>query len=209
MKKVIYTAIANDYDSLKEPLIISRGWDYICYTNNPHLRSIHWNIIYLPTLNTVKQVRELKIVPLFDYDECIWIDGSIEIRCDLNKFVENWCKRDLTLMKHPQRNCIYEEAIACIKRKKDDPTIINNQMQIYKANNYPENNGLVATGLIYRKFTNELKKFCKKWNSHVQAYSLRDQLSFNFVARSYKQKFHLIPFNILQTDFFLHKHINR
>ena len=31
--KVIYTAIFGDYDTLKEPLVITPGWKYICYTD--------------------------------------------------------------------------------------------------------------------------------------------------------------------------------
>ena len=35
MKKCVYTVIIDGYDSLKEPLVKSDGWDHICFTNNP------------------------------------------------------------------------------------------------------------------------------------------------------------------------------
>lgn len=33
-----------DYDNLKEPTVITKGWDYICYTSNKHLKSKHWDV---------------------------------------------------------------------------------------------------------------------------------------------------------------------
>ena len=120
MRKIIYTAISGDYDNLKDPAIITKGWEYICYTNNKSLRSNIWNIKYLDSLTT-KEQRKLKIVTPFNYDICIWIDGSIRINCNLDKFIEQYhSKGYFTLMKHPQRGCVYEEAEACIKRGKDD-----------------------------------------------------------------------------------------
>ena len=34
MRKVAYTYIIGNYDSLKEPSVITEGWDYICFTDD-------------------------------------------------------------------------------------------------------------------------------------------------------------------------------
>lgn len=205
-KRIIYTSITGQYDSLKDPSIVSSDWEYICYTNNRSLKSKIWNIIYDENLNSVKKVREIKINTPFEYDECIWVDGSIKIQCSLNQFVNKYCMKDFTLMKHPHRGCVYEEGRACIKRRKDGEDIINQQLSFYSSQNYPINAGLVATGLMYRKNTKEIKDFCIEWNNQVQQYSVRDQLSFNYVSAKIGLDYHTIPFAILEKEFLLLRH---
>ena len=43
MKKVIYTAIFGDYDSLPEPDYIPNGFDFICFTDTD-IKSNIWKI---------------------------------------------------------------------------------------------------------------------------------------------------------------------
>ena len=60
--KVVYTAILGSiYDDLKEPTVISPGWKYVCFTDQP-LQSNIWEIRPVPTTgNPQRQARELKI----------------------------------------------------------------------------------------------------------------------------------------------------
>lgn len=205
MRKVIYTAISDSYDTLKDPAIITKEWRYICYTNNKDIKSDVWEIIYLDSL-TVKQQRKIKIIPPFEYDLCIWIDGSMKINCDLDVFINTYHSGYFTLMKHPQRNCVYEEAVACIKRKKDDHNVIDEQVLAYKNRGYPADNGMVATGVIVRNNCGVVKVFCEYWWNQVERYSKRDQLSFNVSVYYCKIIYNLIPFDILKTEFILNKH---
>src|ERR1035437_508260 len=114
MKQIIYTAISDEYDNLKDPAIITPGWKYICYTNNKAVKSNVWEVIYLDSLTT-KEQRKIKIIPPFEYDTCLWIDGSILINCNLDEFIKENPKGYYTIMKHPTRNCVYQEAVACIQ----------------------------------------------------------------------------------------------
>jgi len=57
------------------------------------------------------------------YDQIIWIDGSVEIKTDLNDFVKKCHRAPFTVVGHPVRTCIYKEAIECMNRLKDDPNI--------------------------------------------------------------------------------------
>jgi hypothetical protein len=34
-RKAVYTFIFGDYDDLKSPTIMTPGWDYICFTDDP------------------------------------------------------------------------------------------------------------------------------------------------------------------------------
>lgn len=192
------------YDSLKEPSIITEGWKYICYTNQ-NVKSDIWEII--PTrLQTTKEVRKIKIIPPLEYKLCIWIDASIEINCNLDEFVKKYHEGIFTIMKHPHRNCIYEEANACIARRKDNLLVINNQINTYRRSRYPSNNGMVATGLMIRENCDKVNRFCQKWWGEVERHSKRDQLSFNYVTHMLSMKFSLIPYDVLDKEFKLHPH---
>lgn len=207
MRKIIYTAILGTYDLLKEPTIITPDWKYICYTNNKNLKSDNWQIIYA-NLEEIKQVRRLKIVVPFEYDLSIWIDASIEINCNLDEFVRDYHKGYFTLMKHPHRGCVYQEAEVCIKRRKDNVAVITNQMNTYRQQRYPANNGMVATGILIRVYCDQVIRFCEKWWNEVNIHSRRDQLSFGFVTTLYPIRYTLIPYSILENEFKIYLHNN-
>lgn len=210
MEKVIFTAIFNNYDTLKEPTITTPGWDYVCFTDDIKLKSKTWIMIYMENIQP-KEERKLKILnPVYSQtDLSIWVDGSIQINCNLDKFVTQYCKSDFNLMKHNIRNCVYMEAAECIKRKKDDPEIINKQMEVCREMNYPENAGMVATGILIRRKSKAVEQFCKAWWTVVATHSRRDQLSFNVVEYNNPIEHTLFPFEVLKKEFILHKHNNR
>lgn len=67
MKAVVYTCITGGYDSLKDPLVVSKDVDYICFTDNMNLISNVWHIWPIPNelklLSDVKKQRIVKICP--------------------------------------------------------------------------------------------------------------------------------------------------
>src|SRR2546422_511368 len=48
MRKAVYTFIFGGYDDLKSPAIFTPGWDYICFTDDPTLRSDIWDVRLSP-----------------------------------------------------------------------------------------------------------------------------------------------------------------
>ena len=84
MKVAVYTCITGGYDSLKDPLVVNKDVDYICFTDNARLNSNVWKIRSIPEelkmLSNVKKQRIVKICPhryLPEYDVSVWIDGNI------------------------------------------------------------------------------------------------------------------------------------
>ena len=107
-KKVIYTAIFNNYDSLKTPLVVSKGWDYLCFTNSKELRSDVWKIKYVPMNASASMcARNIKINYfnyVSKYDISVWVDASIEIGCNVSNFISCKIKDvDISLMQHGDR----------------------------------------------------------------------------------------------------------
>lgn len=191
-KTVCYTCITGNYDNLKHPYIISQNIDYICFTDNMQIQGGIWKLIPIPNelkyLNNVKKQRIIKICPhryLKDYNISIWVDGNIQIKNDLNKFVAQYDLNENFLYTriHPFRNCIYDEAEACVKMNKDTNFNIQQQIQKYKDDGYPAHIGMVETGILLRKHNNiKCQLLCNNWATELLKYSHRDQLSFNYVC---------------------------
>ncbi|WP_175612652.1 glycosyltransferase domain-containing protein [Fusobacterium mortiferum] len=187
-KGVIYTCIIGDYDSLKTHKYIDFDWDYICYTNNKNIKSDGiWKIkeLEFDKLDNSKNNRWHKLNPhlLFkEYEESIYLDGNVRILSkDFFKLID---KNDLFIStKHPQRKCLYKEAIECKKLKLEKKEIIDKQIEKIKKAGFPQNYGLYEANILYRKHNKEkIIKMDEEWWDFVSKQAKRDQLSLTYVC---------------------------
>lgn len=196
-KVVVYTAIMGSFDTIKEPLKITPNVDYFCFTDNENLKSDTWNIIYLQKCeNSRKVARKLKVLGhdlINNYKYSIWVDGNIQIKEDLTKQIEEYFYLqavEIATFKHPVRNCIYDEAVECSFAKADSPKAISKQVKYLIKQNYPINNGLVESNVLFRNNESaKTKEFCKQWWYFIDNITIRDQLSFNYVLGVVDVKF--------------------
>lgn len=207
--KVIYTAIFGKEYYLHEPDVISEGWDYVCFTDNPDLKSDVWDIrvVYNYLETTVLNNRFYKMLPHIhfpDHTESIYIDGDIKIIGNVTEFPKN-SDSNFVAFKHNDRHCIYDEAkfIQYLgdhhpKREyKDDMNTVNLMMDLYKLDGYPINNGLILGGLLYRKHMEvDIKEAMERWWDEFIMYSKRDQLSLPYVFWKLKTNFDVVDENI-------------
>lgn len=201
MKKVIYTILFGDY-ILHEPTYLNNDWELICFSDMV-IKSDNWNVVNVKYDDPIKKSREIKIRcdRFIDFDICIYIDAKFTIKCDLNKFVYNNLKFNMSLMKHNRRNCLYKEAKYCLdigKGKKED---IIKQINYYKQLGFPKNFGLYAPGIMIRKNNHDILKFMKLWYDEVKKYSCRDQISFPYVLWKNPIKFDIMPFKKTYGEF--------
>ena len=188
-KKVVYTAITGDYDELLTPTYLNDDWDYICFTDNENINSDVWEIRKMEDsdLDKVKKARMYKILPhvfLPEYEYSLWIDGNFRIINDMNEYIKKYANNNLMMcIIHPDRDCVYDEADACIEQKKDSPEVILNQINRYKAENYPKKWGMIASGILFRKHNDpQVIKVMNTWWEELKYQSRRDQLSFNYAC---------------------------
>lgn len=192
-KKVVYTVITGDYDSLRK-IKKEEGFDYICFTNNKRIKSDCWEIRELPEdiensdLSNVKKQRKLKILPhlyLKDYDLSVYIDGNIDIVGSVNDFIEKECQKEkgyIFIGRHPERDCVYDEAKEVIRIKKDNEDIVNPQVEGYKQQGFPEHFGLTQTCIVVRYHNNKsCIRLMNAWWAEIESKSHRDQLSLPYV----------------------------
>ena len=188
-KIVVYTVIMGDYDYLKDPEYIMENCDYICFTNNPNLKSDIWQIRYDADtqLDNTKWQRRHKVMVheyLPEYDWSIYVDGNVRIIGDLRKYIEEESKgAPMLCLKHPDRDNAYDEAEECIKLRKDNPEIIRKQMEDYRKEGYEADNGLAVTNVLVRKHMEpQIINLMELWWKEIETKSRRDQLSFNYVC---------------------------
>jgi len=210
-KTVIYTAISAGYDDLVDPKYISPNCDYICFTDDMNLKSDIWNIKKFPNakLDSTLKNRFVKILPhlIFpNYKFSLYIDGNIDIIGDVELLVEKYIVESnykIAIPKHPERNCLYQEAKACIDMGKDKPDIIDNQIKKYREEGFPKNIGLTENNIIFREHNNkEVKEFMDRWWKEYNKFSKRDQLSFRYISWKYNYDYNAIDINSRETNSF-------
>ena len=119
-----------------------------------------------------------------EYDYSIWVDGKLTIKGDLREYIERYRKNQPILcFNHYANDCIYKEWETCVALEKDNPEVMAKQMARYRQEGYPEENGLVESGLMVRELHDErVRRVMETWWSEVLNYSKRDQLSFNYAC---------------------------
>ena len=185
-----------------------------CYQYQAPNGSIVWQIkplVWEHPLCKRRTARFCKVNPhIFctaDITHTIWLDGTQVIKEDV-KLVDSMLPflKDnfISTFKHPERICVYQELNACIKYKKDNKALMQQQIENYRKEGYPAYNGLVETACLLRKQGETATEFNKNWWAEIELNSYRDQLSFNYVAWKYKQKYGLIPGRRDKSNFFHH-----
>jgi hypothetical protein len=212
-KKVIYTCISGPYDALRDPKFINSEYDYICFTDQKFVSNV-WEIRPLPAglegLTQVKKQRKVKTCPhlyLKEYDFSVWVDANIDILGSVEEYVKANCpieKGVFAVGEHPQRKCIYDEAEACVKLKKDTREHIDPQMARYRAEGFPKNYGLPQTCIVFR-YHNDPRciRLDETWWAEIEKGSHRDQLSFNYASwKNQDVKINYLDKNIFRSKSF-------
>jgi len=186
---VIYTAVSGSYDDLKPPAFRPPHCDFVVFSDQP-LDVEGWQVRPLNYLHPdpTRAARFVKLHPHLyfpDYEHSIWLDGNIGVHGDIREFFRR-LKDDMFLgiFVHPLRDCIYVEGDECIKRKKDDPEIINRHVARYREAGFPEKSGLWETNVVIRRHNDpRCIETMTEWWREMEIGSRRDQISLPVVAK--------------------------
>jgi len=192
-KNVFYTCITGKYEiPFENKCQKLPDFDYICFADTD-IKSNFWEIRPMPKtpegLSDVKKQRWVKINAhkvLPEYEFSVWVDGNIFMGGDMSAFLKNTVFNfpySFFVGKHPERNCVYEEAKACINLKKDIKENINPQMEAYKKEGLPAHFALAQTCMLFRYHNREdCIKLMETWWAEMEKYGYRDQLSFPYAV---------------------------
>lgn len=188
MKGVIYTAITGGYDDLAVPAQRLDGVDYLCYSDDARSGTGAWRIVPFDWVHNdpgraAKRVKILAHRYLREYDWSLWLDGNVHITGDLSFFLaEHLPRSPLQAFRHPRRSCIYQEALHCVMRKKDNALTIDSQMARYRREQMPADFGLSENNVLLRQHRHpEVQSVMEFWWREIASGSRRDQLSLSYV----------------------------
>lgn len=194
---VAYTAVFGSFDCLMAAPRFN-DVDFVCFTDDSSFRARGWNVVVVegPVGEARRNSRFFKVLPhryFADYRFSVWIDGTHCPRRDPRELLAYCGSSGIGLYRHPERDCIYEEAEACVQRGFDEG-IIRKQMTRYVAEAYPKRNGLAQTTVMVRKHTSPAVIAAMEcWWEEINAGSVRDQLSFDYAMWKLGIRYGCVP----------------
>ena len=206
MKVVVYIAILNGYDKLRNH--VDLPYDFIAYIDDKSIvpANTNWQIRDIPEeiaeLSMFDQLHYLKHMPhkLFpDYDISVWEDGKVSINKNIqylldldyedNKFLSN---------KHPERQCIYDEIniLRCYKWEKK--SICDELEQKYKQEGFPKDYGLINCCMIIRRHNDPyVIEIMEETTALLKKYGIaRPELVITYILWKQNKTVSVIPFDV-------------
>lgn len=186
--KVLYTAILGNYDDLKEPTIVSKGWDYVCFTDQD-LSSKVWQIRKIEYEGDPQRMaRRIKLL-FHEYVQAeytFWLDAAFHIQVDLNDFWNRYWQNPFSVPEHPLRNDVFREIESCLANHRGNPDELIRQKEDYEKQVIKRFNGIITSGVMMRRNTEQVRELCELWWAELSKYSTRDQVAFAKVAQNWR-----------------------
>jgi hypothetical protein len=207
MRCVVYTCITGGYDILKPVPTSSKC---ILLADTPpkaeNGAGIQWKRCKLGIQE--KDIRMASRLPkflphqFFRTDVSVWTDAHIRWKQNPEELLKYLGDNDIAMFSHPIRDCIYKESEEVMRIWPQLEKNIKNQMKHYREEGYPEENGLMACGVIVRRHTKATEALGNAWWAEWTRWkTARDQLSFAYVCWKLGVKVSIIPGNIFRNDY--------
>lgn len=185
-KLALYTAIFGGYDQFVQP----HQGDYDFYLFSDVEMGAGWGTFrkikpeFEDPTRDARRVKVLSHRMLPEYEYTLWVDGCIRVRSiDPEALIEKWLGgKDLATFKHPDRDCLYQEAAILAHFRRDKGSVIQAQIERYRELGFPPGKGLAETAVVLRKNTPKAALFNDIWWNEIVHGSRRDQVSFPVAA---------------------------
>lgn len=182
----VVTAIYGAGFTLHEPAGVWPGCRFVCFTDQ-HFASTHWELRELsPGLNSRRSNRHVKaLVHRYVEGPTLYLDAAFAVLGDpipvIGPHLGEHC---WAATKHPERECLYDEAAFCIEKScSDSSDLLRAQVKRYKRRKMPRKYGLWAGNLIARLGDERSAALGEAWWTEIECGSERDQVSLPFVVR--------------------------
>jgi hypothetical protein len=120
--KTCYTVILGNYDTLRQPEVITPGWRYVCITDTPEICDGTVYEAWKPSDGFEKPYTfssKWWKWQFWDFEEvdkskhCIYHDGSFQVIGNLDDFTKPFELEPFATRPHPSRKQLYQEVEAC------------------------------------------------------------------------------------------------
>jgi len=193
---IVYTAIFGKYDLLLPNKTLHA--QHVCFTDS-NIASCGWDIriVERKFRDPRREARMYKTLPhrWFPNEEItIWHDGHIGLKVlpgEVTRFLNG---HDMAAFKHPWHDDIRDEAMAIIRTGRANPNVVYRQLAAYLKEGYV--GPMFATGVLVRRHNDATKAFNEAWWNEMLCYTLRDQMSFNYLLWKTEMECGIIPANL-------------
>ncbi len=203
----IYTVITGDYDTIKQPQVITPGADYYLFTNNHGIKDAGvWRVMYLdedeltaerPGLeiknnsigydndhnNNVLLSRRVKMLAhrylASGYEMSIYLDADMLIKSDLNSLFDLLNGDALmAAFRHSYNYSVKGEIEDLTNRGVVDLAVVENQWQMYLKWGFRDDIGMTENGILIRRHNHpKMIELMELWWQEYLNGCLRDQVS--------------------------------
>ena len=192
-KTIIYTVITGNYDTIKQPLVVEEGVEYVLFTNNPKIIEAGvWKVVQIPSEqwqgrtereNNILLSRKVKMLPHKylpkECELCIYVDADMLIKEPLTKLLKDLHEDTLfAACRHSYCKSVSEEINDLKTKGMVDATQIENQWQRYVEWGFKDDLGISENGLLIRRHNDSrVAQLMELWWEEYQNGCLRDQVS--------------------------------
>jgi hypothetical protein len=183
MDILVFTANFGGYDQL-----VPSRWGGLCFCDGGLEPVEGWRYQTIYSGKDPHWASRIVKIPAHrhhDAEFSIYIDGNIELLVDPREIVQEFLLdtgANYATFAHPERECVYREADACVRLRKGSADRIAAQMEEYRTRGFPPDFGLSACWVLVRRHTEAVQAFDETWWGEVERHkSRRDQLSFDVV----------------------------
>lgn len=184
----VYTSLFGQYeDLLEQPVAATSDIGFICFTDDPDLRSDSWQIrVVKPVLPTdpTRSARYLKICPhrfLPSFDVSLYIDNSVLLTSPPEVLIRALLPPEtgLAISTHSSRDTVRDEFDAVVDAGYEAAWVRDEQLEHY-LQSYPEVLEMKPfwSGVLVRRHLDpDVVAAMEVWWTNVLRFSRRDQLS--------------------------------
>lgn len=187
--RVLYTAVFGGYDYAPAPRGQPAGVPRLCFTDRPADVPSGWTPVETrPTeLDPAMANRHLKLFPhrqLAAYDTSLYVDANVALRADPWPLVARYLRdAAIAIPRHPLRDCVYDEAQACIVEGRAPAAETAALMERYRQEGLPRNLGLSENFLVARRHHDPSAiRLAELWWAALERGPRRDQFHLPYLA---------------------------
>lgn len=229
-KTIIYTVITDNYDSIKQPLVVEEWVEYILFTNNCEIREAGvWKVVHIQSLNIVDRSEKENNILLSrrvkmlaheylprGYDVSVYVDADMLLKESFSELLDTMAdSRLMAACRHSYCASVKEEIDDLLEKCMVDALQIENQWQRYVEWGFEDDLGISENGLLIRRHHDaRVIQLMELWWEEYQHGCLRDQVSLMPCMHriGFMPYFQFIEENIRQNayvDVMVHKEIGR
>ena len=230
MPTALYTVITGNYDTIKQPQVLTPGADYFLFTNNPHIKEAGvWKVAHIPSLNIVGRLEKENNILLSrrvkmlaheylpqGYDVSVYVDADMLLKESFGELLDTMAdNRLMAACRHSYCASVREEINDLINKGMVNGHQVEQQWQRYVEWGYKDTDGISENGLLIRRHHDaRVIQLMELWWEEYQHGCLRDQVSLMPCIHriGFMPYFQFIEENIRQNayvDVMVHKEIGR